>query len=413
LTAAIVLLCCTGAAPDEVIEANLKIVGRYALEPPAVYGDVTVVGTTAVVATKAPSGPCAGASAAVVDIKDPRKPRIVTSIALPAGTTAADVDSTAVESEAFTGDLLAIALASCAGGSPTGVVYYDITAPEAPRMLAQTAGATSVSVAQRSDGRVLVARATGAGVAVDDLTRPAAPARLAVWSAPSPAAQCGRASVQFYEDGERAAATVSGGVYTLDLIDPSSPTAGGPARGPAGNVAVLPLGKRTIALVADDGSCPPADPRLRVLTLERSEAPVDVDPVRYAGAGNPDRLVASGEYAYVAWHGAGLRIVDFGEIRARTVAQFVPADADVVGVALLPEDVVVTDAYQGLFVLERPDEAGARATFWSQFLSFLPYLGFAIVMAAALVLPRVFASRARAGSQVPVPGAQPVRRRRA
>jgi len=413
LTAAVVLLCCTGAAPGEMIEVNLKIVGRAAVEPTAGYGALTVVGTTAVVATEAPAGPCAGASAAVVDIKDPKKPRVVTSIAFPAGTVAADLDSTAVESETFTGDLLAIALASCAGGTPTGVAYYDITAPETPHMLAQTAGAASVSVAQRPDGRVLAARATGAGVVVDDITRPVAPVRLAAWSAPSFATRCGPATVQLYEDGERAAATLAGGVYSLDLIEPSRPNVAGPTEGPGGDVAVLPLGNRTIAVVADDGSCPPADPGLRVLTLERSEAPVDIDPVRYASAGSPDRLVASGTYAYVAWHGAGVRVVDFAEVRAKTVAQFVPVNADVVGVALLPEHVVVTDAYQGLFVLERPDEGGGRATFWSQFLSFLPYLGFAIVAAAALVLPRLLASRVGATARMPVPGAEPVRRRRA
>lgn len=412
-TAAVVLLCCTGAAPGEVIETNLKIVGRSTVEPPAVYGDVTVVGTTAVVATEAPAGPCAGASAAVVDIKDPRRPRIVTSITFPAGTTAADLDSTEIESETFTGDLLAIALSSCAGGSPTTVAYYDITAPETPRLLAQTAGATSVSVAQRPDRRVLAARATGAGVAVDDISRPAAPVRLAAWSAPAAAAQCGPATVQLYEDGERAVAALAGGVYALDLIEPSSPTVAGPAEGHGGHVAVLPLGNRTIAVVADDGSCPPADPRLRVLTIERSEAPVDVAPVRSAGAGSPDRLVASGGYAYVAWHGGGLRVVDFAEVQATTVAQFVPANADVVGVALLPQHVVVTDAYQGLFVLERPAEGGGRATFWSQFLSLLPYLGGAVFMAALLVVPRLVAGPAGAASQVPVPGAERVRRRRA
>ena len=402
-----------GAAPEEVIEANLKIVGRSAADPPAVYGDVTVVGTTAVVATEAPAGPCAGASAAVVDIKDARKPRITSSIAFPAGTTAADVDSTTIESEGFTGDVVAIALSPCAGGPPTSVAYYDVTDPASPRMLAQTAGGTSVSLAARPDRRVLAARATPAGVVIDDISQPASPATLATWSAPAPAGGCGPVSVQLYDDGQVAAAAVAGGVYALDLIDPSHPTGAGPAAGAGGHVAVLPLGNRTIAVVAEDGTCPPGEPGLRVLTLESGQAPADADPLRYAGAGSPGRLVASGELAYVAWHGAGLRVIDFAEVRPKTVAQFVPANADVVGVALLSEHVVVTDAFQGVFVLERPDEGGGRATFWSQFLSLLPYLGFATFMAAAFVLPRVLASRAGATARMPVPGAEPVRRRRA
>jgi hypothetical protein len=407
-----VLLFSTGAASDEVIEANLKVLGRSVVEPPAVYGDLTVVGTTAVVATEAPAGPCGGASAAVVNIKDAGKPRVVATIALPGGSVATDLDSTTVQSDRFTGDLLAIALAPCAGGAPTGVAYYDITEPARPRMLSQTAGAVSVSLAQRPDGRVLAARATAGWVALDDLSDPRAPVAVASWSVPSLAAGCGPVTVQLYDDGELAAAALAGGVYTLHLIEPSQLSVAGPAEGGGGHVGVLPFGNRTIAIVAEDGSCPPGEPGLRVLTLESREPPVDATPLRYAGAESPGRLVASGGYAYVAWHGAGMRVVDFAEVRPRTVAQFVPANADVVGVGLLAEHVVVSDAFQGLFVLERPDEGGGRATFWSQFLSIFPYLGFAMVAAAGLVLPRLLASRAGATAHVPVPGAEPVRRRR-
>jgi hypothetical protein len=410
--AAVVLLFSTGAASDEVIEANLKVVGRYAVEPPAVYGDLTVVGATAVVATEAPAGPCAGASAAVLNIKDAGKPRVVATISLPAATVVADLDSTTVQSERFTGDLLSLALSPCAGGPPTSVAYYDITEPATPRMLSQTAGAASVSLAQRPDGRVVAARASAAGIAIDDLSDPRAPVALASWSVPSSAGGCGAVSVQLYDDGELAAAALAGGVYTLDLIEPPRLTAAGPAEGGGGHVGVLPLGNRTIAVVAEDGSCPPGEPGLRVLTVEPREPPVDAIPLRYAGTEGPGRLVASGGYAYVAWHGAGLRVVDFAEVRAKTVAQFVPANADVVGVALLAEHVVVSDAYQGLFILERPEEGGGRATFWSQFLTLMQYLGGAMFLAALFVVPRLAMGRSPVGSRVPVPGAEPVRRRR-
>ena len=406
-----VLLCCTGAAPEEAIEANLKAVGRAAVEPPAVHGDVTVVGTTAVVATEAPAGPCAGASAAVLNLKDARKPRVVASIAFPAGTVAVDLDSTTVESDMFTGDLLAVAVAPCAGGAATGVAYYDVTDPANPRMLSQAPGAAAVSLAPRPDGRVLAARATAAGVAIDNLSSPGAPVAVATWSVPPPATGCGAATVALYDDGELAAAAVAGGVYTLDLIDPSRPTVAGPAEGAGGHLAVLPLGNRTIAVVAEDGSCPPGEPGLRVLTLEPREPPVDTAPLRYAGTERPGRVVASGGYAYVAWHGAGLRVVDFAEVRPRTVAQFVPANADVVGVALLAEHVVVSDAYQGLFVLERPDEGGGRATFWSQFLTLLQYLGGAMFLAALFVVPRLAMGRSPLGARSRVPS--PAGRRRA
>ncbi len=397
------LLFSTGAASDEVIEANLKVVGRSTVGPPAVYGDLTVVGATAVVATEVPAGPCAGASVVVLDVKDASKPRVVASISIPPATIAADLDSTTIQSETFTGDLLAIALAPCAGGSATGVAYYDITDPATPRMLAQTAGATSVSLAQRPDRRVLAVRATAAGVAVDDVSHPTDPVALGTWSVPPAAAGCGAVTVALYDDGVLAAAALAGGVYTLDLTEPSQPTVAGPAEGAGGHVGVLPLGNRTVAVVAEDGSCPPGEPGLRVLTLEPGQSPVDATPLRYAGTGSPGRLVASGGYAYVAWHGAGLRVVDFAEVRAKTVAQFVPADADVVGVALLPEHVVVSDADQGLFVLERPDEGGARATFWSQFLTLLQYLGGAMFLAALFVVPRLALGRSPVGARSRVP----------
>jgi hypothetical protein len=408
----VVLLFCTGAASDEVVEANLKVVGRAEVGALAVYGDLTVVGTTAVVATEAASGPCGGASVTVLDVRDARKPKVVGSIPVPAGATAIDLDSTTAVSEGFTGDILSVALAPCAGGSPTSVTHYDVTDPAEPRFLSQRAGATSVSLAQRPDGRVLAVRATSAGVAVDDLSDPRSPFEYATWAPASPATGCGPAVVQLYDDGELAVAVVAGGVYTLDLLEPWRPTDGGPAENAGGHVGVLPFGNRTIAVVSEDGTCPPGEPGLRVLDVRPREVPIDAIPLRYAGAGVPGRLLGSGGYAYVAWGSAGLRVVDFAEVRAKTVAQFVPANAEVVGVGLLPQHVVVSDANQGLFVLERPDEGGRRATFWSQFLSIFPYLGFAAMMAAGLLVPRMLASRAGATVGMPVPGAEPVRRRR-
>ncbi|MGI8984851.1 MAG: hypothetical protein ACR2HM_10020, partial [Acidimicrobiales bacterium] len=202
-------------------------------------------------------------------------------------------------------------------------------------------------------------------------------------------------------------------VYEIDLIDPTRPSATAPAAGAGGHAGVLPPGNRTIAVLGDDGTCSPAEPLVWVMRLEPGETPVDEPPVRYPGVGAPGRLAASGAYAYVAWGAAGVRVVDFGEVRARTVAQFVPENPDVVGVALLAEHVVVTDAGAGLFVLERPDEAGGRATFWTQFVGLLPYLGGAVVLTALVLLPRMLAGRAGAPVVVPTPGAEPVRRRRA
>ena len=416
------MLLGTGAAYAAApIEANLKVVGRWEGDAQQSYGDVAVVGTTAVVAIEAVD-PCLASSAAVVDLKNPRSPRPVSSIPLPPGTTAIDVDAASVSTPAFTGDLVAIAVAptsGCAGAPRAAVVLHDVTDPAQPRSLGRTSEAQSVSLAQRSDGRVLAARVTVAPsvVAFDDVSDPARPVALAEWPDPEPqptAATCRAAGVVLRDEGEGAVVAFAGGrVYDLNLVEPRSPSASEGAPGPpAPHTAVLPLGNRTIAIASED-SCGATDGALglRVLVIGRESGMREEAPLRFPGAAAPGRLVASGALAYVAWHGDGVRVIDFGEVRARTVAQFAPERPDVVGVALLPQHIVVTDSGSGLYVLDRPEEAGGRAGFWSQFLSLLPYLGGAMVMAALVVVPRLAMGRARAGAGSPMPSPVPRRRR--
>ncbi len=435
-------------AVADVIEANLMVVGRSDLNGGGSFGDVTVVATTAVVAVGPPPAPgCASPSdARVVDIKDPRKPRVSSVIPIPPGMGVDDVESASVATAMFTGDLVALAVAPlygpCGDGMEGFVAYYDVTDPDRPQSLGRSAGCrscgsgrTAVSLATRTDGRVLAARVDGAGigVAIDDVSDPARPAALALWTVPPPAGGQPAGSgclttalvgARFHDDGEGAVVVISDGrVYDLDLSDPSLPFAAEPAPAPgdalgrAGtHAAIVPLVNRTIAIVAEEGidaSCadPPADRGLRVLALDRGAAPREESPVRFPGAMAPGRLVASGALAYVAWHKDGVRVIDFGQVRARTVAQFVPIQADVVGVGLLPEHVVVTDRASGLYVLERPDEGGARAAFWSQFLSLLPYLGFAAIASALVLVPRLVAGRGAAPSPAGSPAPTPVRRR--
>lgn len=413
------MLLGTGAAAATPIEANLEVVGRWSGEPLQSYGDVAVVGTTAILTTEA-GVPCPASSATVIDVKNPRSPRFLSAISVPAGMTASEVDAASVSTPAFTGDLVAMVLMPSPGCGATGpvVALHDVTDPAQPRLLAQTAGSQSVSLAQRADGRVLAATMSSAppGVVLDDVSDPAHPVTLAQWEDPQPAAipACGAANVVLQDDGTGAVVTFADGrAYDLDLTEPRNPSAGEPAAGGgAGYAAVLPLGNRTIAIVSEY-SCGAADAALglRVLVLEREAGTREEAPVRFPGAAAPGRLVASGALAYVAWHGDGVRVIDFGEVRARTVAQFAPEQADVVGVALLPQHIVVTDRASGLYVLDRPEEAGGRAGFWGTFGSLLPYLGGAMVMAAAFVVPRLAMGRAPVGSGSPVPS--PARRRRA
>lgn len=408
------------ASAADPIEANLKVVGRWAGDAGESYGDVAVVGTTAVVTTEA-GLPCPTSSATVLDVKNPRSPRLLATIALPPGMVATDLDAANVSTPAFTGDLVAIALTAsplCGGAARSVVVLHDVTDPAQPRLVGQTTGSQAVSLAQRADGRVLAARMSlvPPGVDFDDVSDPAHPVALARWEDPEPPSipACGVASVVLRDEGAGAVVTFADGrVYDLNLTEPRSPSGSEPAPGGhGGHAAVLPLGNRTIAIVSEQ-PCGPSDPGpgLRVLVLGRETGLLDEAPVRFPAAAAPGRLVASGTLAYVAWHRDGVRVIDFGEVRARTVAQFVPEQPDVVGVALLPQHIVVTDRASGLYVLVRPEEAGGRPGFWGTFGSLLPYLGGAMVMAAFFVVPRLAMGRAPVGSGSPVPS--PARRRRA
>lgn len=419
--AALLLAVTTPAASAaDRVEVGLAVAGRSDLGGGGPFDDVAVVGRTAVVA----AGECPGGSLAVVDVKDPRRPSVVATVPLRPGTVAVDLDAQPVATESFTGDLLAVALTPCTAAASPGVAYYDLTVPAHPRLLAerQGPGAGSVAIAQREDGVVAVRPSGPTSVAVDDISDPARPVPVGRWAAAGPAlpGTCVPLEAQvagFFDDGRRALVLLSDGrVYDLDLADPARPrddgTGGSTARSRYG--AVLPVGARTLAIVAGergDGPCPTGPtPRLRVLELTGG-APSEVEPVEFTTQAPPGRLVASGELAYVAWHGDGLRVVDLGAVKPVVTAQFIPEQAAVVAVALLDEHVVAVDRGSGLYLLERPDEGGPASTWWTNVVGLLPYLLFAALLTALLVLPRLALSRARARSGVPSPVPEGVRRR--
>ena len=150
---------------------GVSAVGFTDLGGEGLNGEVTVVGTTAVVAagyvpqTTALTNfnnlvaslnvapPCVTetnrVSVKVVDIATPSAPRVASTIALAPGQAALDVDALHVSTPAFTGDLLAVALATCRRSDEAfafgvsgpgsfadrGVAYYDISDPAKPRLL--------------------------------------------------------------------------------------------------------------------------------------------------------------------------------------------------------------------------------------------------------------------------------------
>lgn len=119
-----------GSFPSGAQAQGLSIVGYSDLGGEGLNGEVALVGTTAIVAsgymplgfvpqsntslaslTSAP--PCPAVSVKVVDLADPTRPRVAATIPVPMGQVAREVDALRVETRLFTGDLAAVAFATC------------------------------------------------------------------------------------------------------------------------------------------------------------------------------------------------------------------------------------------------------------------------------------------------------------
>ncbi|MGH9226563.1 MAG: hypothetical protein ACRD2W_22890 [Acidimicrobiales bacterium] len=223
----------------------LELLGHTDLGGKGVNGDVAVVGNTAIVGAGTVThtgyhterynpGPCLEVTAKVVDLTDPGAPRVASTIPIPVGVAAIDVDALSVRTPSFTGVLAAIALddgpsqsgpSSCTAPNVNpmfvdrGIIYYNITNPSAPEFLGRymadqgpmddvasnalpcgpppdraavrcATGQHSVDLVQRADGRVLsisvepiadfLTKPSG-DVRVVDVTDPKAPSQLGAW----------------------------------------------------------------------------------------------------------------------------------------------------------------------------------------------------------------------------------------
>ncbi|MBA2627116.1 MAG: hypothetical protein H0U85_03825, partial [Gemmatimonadales bacterium] len=114
---------------------------------------------------------------------------------------------------------------------------------------------------------------------------------------------------------------------------------------------------------------------LHVIDVTVPGAPVDVGeyrapqalvyPPRDLGVYSVHHAMVRGTRAYVAWNSGGLRLLDLAGDRPRSAGAFMPPDRPdpngvfpaktlVVGVAVMPGYVVITDINSGLYVLEDP-----------------------------------------------------------
>jgi hypothetical protein len=417
-------LALPAASAQAPVEVNLKVIGHSDLGGGTGWDDVAVAGTTAVVSA-ATDPVCPGTPPKLVDLKDPRHPRPVADLPVPPGVAVVDLDAA--------GDLVVAATRTC--GRPEGLLYYDVADPSQPRLVGQTARnePAAVSVAVRADGPVVVATvstAMGAAasvVVIDDATDPAHPVTSARWARPasdgSSIGGCApvTSGIGLAEAGDRGVAVFGdGAVYDLDLPAPGQiePVGHAPPSAAAGRpsfATVVPVGRRTLAVVSEEdracGGDGQAGRGLRLLALDRQSGAADAGEVRLPSPAPPGRVAASGELAFVAWHADGLRVVDLGQVSPRVVAQFIPAAADVVGVAIQPDHVLAVDRSTGLYVLRRPDE-GSPESLAQRIKNAAGFIIFPLGAALLITVPRLAMGRqgATGRSRAPVPARVPRRR---
>jgi hypothetical protein len=226
---------------------QLQVLGHSDLGGKGLNGDVAVVGDTAIVGgglipdtgyhtERYNPLPCLGTSVKVVDLTDPKTPKVASEIPVPEGIAAIDVAALHVKTPTFTGDLAAIALddgvselgptgctVNAAHPSPSGVdrgvLFYDVTNRADPKLLGRymadqgpmddvptdgpgcgpppdgnvnrcAVGQHAVSLAQRADGKVVAVtveliadfnnRPSG-DVRMVDVTDPRKPTQVGSW----------------------------------------------------------------------------------------------------------------------------------------------------------------------------------------------------------------------------------------
>lgn len=185
---------------------GLTVVGHSDLGGAGLNGEVATLGDYAYVGAgtnggfaaqwnKTPRCDTTPNTVKVVSLVDAAKPTVVSNaISFPGSTVPRAVAAIRVKAltaaNAYTGDLLAVALESCGAGAAglVGVQFYDVSNPAAPvplgfdnRFVGNTA-TRDVSLVQRPDGRVLAFAANqgggGGGIQAIDATNPVAPVAL-------------------------------------------------------------------------------------------------------------------------------------------------------------------------------------------------------------------------------------------
>lgn len=242
------------AAPTEMIARNFRVIGHHDLGMTEANGDVWVHKNFAYVGTW--QVPCNGRGVKIVDVSKLRRPILIGTAAARRGTSAEDVVVRQVSTPSFSGDLLAVGIQRCGGGSALdrqefGLELWNVTNPYEPAKLGEFpvghggGGVHELDLFQRGDKvYALLAHPFGewfdpvpAGdFVIADVTNPRRPVRVAEWGAgdagfsPGPfwglgsfGAMLGH-SARASEDGTKAYVSYWDlGVLTFDITDPAQP----------------------------------------------------------------------------------------------------------------------------------------------------------------------------------------------
>ena len=189
-----------GAASAEATLDNFRFLGHVSLPGRSPNGDVFLydhggtVGKYAYVGTW--GGNCAGAGVKVINVNDPRNPRVVAL----AGATPKVSSEDMVVRRIRGRDILAVGLQACRGRGQGGLQLIDVTDPRHPAVLSFTptpGGVHELDMVVRPDGRALALLAVpfvefdntyfggdaGGEFRIVDVTNPANPVEVSDWGA--------------------------------------------------------------------------------------------------------------------------------------------------------------------------------------------------------------------------------------
>ncbi len=379
---------------------------------PGFNADIWAHGGFAYIGTWGSPTRCPATGVRVIDLADPRQPVPVGALATIRGASQEDVEVLRVETAAFSGDLLVTGIQACTQGSdaPRGLDLWDVSDPREPRHLAfwssgpagpgGARGVHELHLFQRGD-RAYVAAAVPFSESIQgegdfrivDVTDPRNPVQVGAWGATADAGLRPAPGQTFYAHsawtdraGTRAVLSYwDAGAILLDIGDPTKPALLGRTPYPPGadgdtHSAWFAQGE-TVLLTTDEELRVQGDSWgfSRLWDLRGGG-----DPVEIGRFGTPDALAATrrgpgvysahnpvvrGNTAYLSWFADGVRVLDIADPRApREIAHYVPpatadpygeepTDANVWGVFVAGDLLLLSDINAGLYVLEAPRAA--------------------------------------------------------